>query len=100
MNQARYLLLVVIFSLPCIQASASDVPDEHRARHHAHHADVPPVPPEQYQPAPDLWSILFPRNSEPARMIEVRPGYIISTYDCITDEGRGRYLPCDMGGSQ
>ena len=31
---------------------------------------------------------------EPARMIEVRPGVIISTYDCITDDGYGRWRPC------
>ena len=30
----------------------------------------------------------------PARMIEVRPGVIISSYDCITDEGYGRWRPC------
>jgi hypothetical protein len=33
----------------------------------------------------------------PARMIEVRPGVIISSYDCITDEGYGRWLPCSAG---
>ena len=31
---------------------------------------------------------------EPARMIEVRPGLIISSYDCVTDEGYGRWRPC------
>jgi hypothetical protein len=30
----------------------------------------------------------------PARMIEVRPGVIISNYGCITDEGYGRWRPC------
>jgi hypothetical protein len=30
----------------------------------------------------------------PARMIEVRPGLIISSYDCVTDEGYGRFVPC------
>ena len=36
-----------------------------------------------------------PRPSfEPARMIEVRPGVWISTYDCITDDGYGRWRPC------
>jgi hypothetical protein len=32
---------------------------------------------------------------EPARIIEVRPGVFISSYDCITDEGQGRWRPCD-----
>jgi hypothetical protein len=35
--------------------------------------------------------------SAPARMIEVRPGLFISSYDCVTDEGYGRYLPCSGG---
>jgi hypothetical protein len=34
------------------------------------------------------------RSFEPARMIEIRPGLIISSYDCVTDEGYGRYSPC------
>lgn len=31
---------------------------------------------------------------EPPRMIEVRPGVIISTYDCIIDIGMNRWRPC------
>ena len=34
----------------------------------------------------------------PARMYEARPGVWISTYDCITDEGYGRWRPCSSGG--
>jgi hypothetical protein len=30
----------------------------------------------------------------PARMIEVRPGLFISSYDCVIDEGYGRFTPC------
>lgn len=33
-------------------------------------------------------------SSAPPRMIEVRPGVWISSYDCITDDGYGRWLPC------
>ena len=36
----------------------------------------------------------------PARMYEARPGVWISTYDCITDEGYGRWRPCSAGGSK
>ena len=32
----------------------------------------------------------------PPRMIELRPGYWISTWGCFTDEGYGRYNSCDM----
>ena len=31
-----------------------------------------------------------------ARMIEVKPGYWISSFGCVTDEGYGRRLPCDI----
>jgi len=34
---------------------------------------------------------------DPPRMIEVRPGVIISSWDCITDEGYGRWRPCGAG---
>ena len=34
---------------------------------------------------------------EPPRMVEVRPGVIISTWDCITDEGFGRWRICGSG---
>jgi hypothetical protein len=37
---------------------------------------------------------------EPARMIEVRPGLIISSYDCVIDEGYGRFIPCSVGGGK
>jgi hypothetical protein len=37
------------------------------------------------------------QSFEPARMIEVRPGVIISSYDCITDEGYGRWRRCSDG---
>jgi hypothetical protein len=30
-------------------------------------------------------------------MIQIRPGLWISSWDCIQDEGQGRWLPCSMG---
>ena len=33
----------------------------------------------------------------PARMIEVRPGLFVSSYDCVTDDGYGRYRLCSQG---
>ncbi len=35
-------------------------------------------------------------HQQAARMIEVKPGVWISSYGCITDEGYGRYNPCDI----
>jgi hypothetical protein len=31
------------------------------------------------------------------QMIEVRPGLWISSWDCYTDEGQGRWKPCSTG---
>jgi len=33
----------------------------------------------------------------PARMIEVRPGVFVSSYDCVIDGGYGRYRLCSQG---
>ena len=35
-------------------------------------------------------------HQQPARMIEVKPGLWISSYGCVTDDGYGRFLPCDI----
>ena len=45
-------------------------------------------------------SVAPPSSFEPARMYEARPGVWISTYDCITDDGYGRWRPCGSGGSK
>ena len=45
----------------------------------------------------------YPRNQAPAslttgpHMIEPKPGVWISNYDCITDDGYGRYRSCSGG---
>jgi len=33
----------------------------------------------------------------PVRMVEVRPGVFVSSYDCVIDEGYGRYRLCSQG---
>ncbi len=37
-----------------------------------------------------------PRLQEP-HMIQVKPGYWISSWGCVTDEGGGRIKPCEVG---
>ena len=51
---------------------------------------------KQVKPAPvaDSWRANTYR--QPARMIEVKPGYWISSYGCVHDEGYGRLTPCDL----
>lgn len=45
-------------------------------------------------------SVAPPSSFAPPRMYEARPGVWISTWDCITDEGYGRWRPCSAGGSR
>jgi hypothetical protein len=74
------ILGLLVLALAIIDASFASAKQRHRgARHAARHAPVNVAPPSSF---------------EPARMIEVRPGVWISTYDCITDDGYGRWRPC------
>jgi hypothetical protein len=57
--------------------------DSALAKHYRHRAR-PPVP-----AAAGVQS-----SFAPPRIIQVRPGVFISSYDCITDEGYGRWRPC------
>jgi hypothetical protein len=54
-------------------------------------------PPRYVAPASE--AVVPPSSSlAPPRMYEARPGVWISTWDCITDEGYGRWRPCsDVG---
>lgn len=48
------------------------------------------------KPAPIARQVAPAFRQQPARMIELRPGYWISSWGCYTDEGYGRYGTCDM----
>jgi hypothetical protein len=74
-------------ALTVTAAGASDVHPKHRHHHDYHGAYAAPYP-------------AGPPMAQPAHMIEVRPGLWISSYDCVTDEGQGRWFPCDMGGGR
>ena len=52
--------------------------------------------------APVAAGVVAPPSSSfgPPRMYEARPGVWISTWDCITDEGYGRWRPCSSGGGK
>jgi hypothetical protein len=73
----------VVAALPALVLLAIDTAGatvKHRHRHYAAPVAVAPT-----------------SSFAPARMIEVRPGVIISSYDCIIDEGYGRYRRCSDG---
>ena len=78
----RHWLLVGLWvlALATIDAPLANAKQRHHgARNAVRHAPVGLAPTPSF---------------EPARMIEVRPGVIISTYDCVTDDGYGRWRPC------
>ena len=45
-------------------------------------------------------NVVSASSFDPPRMYEARPGVWISTWDCITDEGYGRWRPCSAGGGR
>lgn len=52
---------------------------------------------KQVKPAPaaDPWRA-GGLSQQPAHMIQVGPGYWISSYGCVMDNGYGRLTPCDL----
>lgn len=54
-----------------------------KEKRHVRHAKAAPVATKFFQQAP-------------ARMIEIAPGRWVSSYGCVTDEGYGRFSPCDL----
>jgi hypothetical protein len=54
-------------------------------------------PHHRYKPR-HAWMGAAPAGAfAPARMIEARPGVFVSSYDCVIDEGYGRYRLCSQG---
>jgi len=60
------------------------------SRHHGRHAHVARAPAHPF--------VAVPYGSGAPHMIEARPGVWISNWDCITDEGQGRWMPCSASG--
>ena len=48
-------------------------------------------------PRADGYASLPARAHDEPYMIEARPGVWISSWDCIQDEGNGRWTPCSIG---
>ena len=74
------LMLLASALAVSLAADAADAKSKQRKR------IAPPVAAQQ---APAF-------HQQPARMIEVQPGLWISSYGCVTDDGYGRRLPCDI----
>ncbi len=87
------LVVIAISALPTLAMSAALAATKHRG----HHDRLAPArvvaPPPGYVPG-------APRVAEPLYMYEARPGWWISSYDCVTDEGQGRWLPCSALGQR
>jgi hypothetical protein len=80
----RTLLIAAMSILSSVTATAASTSSNLHKRHAGR--------------AGEVGTVEKPRTFEPPRMIEVRPGMWISSYDCITDEGQGRWWPCSSLG--
>lgn len=78
-------ILIIAVSVVCVAGLATASAASKHPGHHVRHVHHPVA---AVAPGPSF---------APARMYEARPGVWISTYGCITDEGYGRWLPCDIG---
>lgn len=79
----RSLLIAATVSLVATAALA-----DAKQKRHGRHAKVPHASEQAKYGAPGF-------QQGPARMLEVRPGYYVSSYGCYTDDGYGRYSTCD-----
>jgi hypothetical protein len=70
---------VLLVALATLDMAGAGAKQRHHGARHARHAPASVVPKSSF---------------EPPRMYEARPGVWISTYDCITDDGYGRWRPC------
>ena len=82
----RRKLLIAVVSILSSMSVALASPSSNLHRRHSGHAG-------------EVGTVGRAQSFEPPRMIEVRPGWWISTYDCVTDEGQGRWRPCSAGGA-
>lgn len=83
--ELRRTLLIAAISILSSMSVALASPSSNLHRRHTSHAG-------------EVGTVGRAQSFEPPRMIEVRPGWWISTYDCVTDEGQGRWRPCSAGG--
>lgn len=72
-----------LLSALVLASSAIGLAGEAAAQHRIHR-HVPTAP-----------AMAYSSSFEPACMIEIRPGLLVSSYSCVTDEGQGRWRPCD-----
>lgn len=78
-------LTAAISAMCALIATAAMGSSRHHARHaHSVRAGAHPV-------------AAVPSEFGEPHMIQVKPGLWISSWGCVTDEGNGRWLPCDFG---
>ena len=78
-------VLAAVLAVACCGMTASAA----SAKRHRHHVRAP-APPDA------VWSFAS-RYEEPAHFVRLPNGLVVSSYQCFTDEGYGRYRPCDAG---
>ena len=80
---------LVALSVIALAVLDADYAGANQRYHRAHHG---------VRHAPD--SMAAATSFDPPRMYEARPGVWISTWDCVTDDGYGRWRSCSAGNSR
>jgi hypothetical protein len=90
----KSLVVAVIAVLNAVGITTALADSKHHKRNHrqVYHAAPARIAP----PGPAYAG--RPVTSQPY-MYEARPGLWISSWDCVTDEGQGRWWPCSSLGS-
>jgi hypothetical protein len=79
----KYVALAISVLSMVAMATAPAAAKHQRKHARVSHSDVHAGPPARVHDEP--------------RMVQVRPGLWISSWDCIQDEGNGRWTPCSIG---
>ncbi len=81
MNARLWVVAFVVLTVSVTVASAGT--KKHRRHHHG-----PAVAADAIPPYRGSW------DNGPAHFVRLPNGLIVSSYECFTDEGYGRYRPC------
>ena len=85
MNMKIWALVLVALSVSVTAADAK--------KHRRHVRPPPPAPVDGIWPYSTRWD-------QPAHFVRLPNGLVVSSYECWSDEGNGRYLPCGAGGNK
>ena len=85
MNMKIWIVALAVLSVTVTAAEAK--------KHRRHVRPLPPAPANDISPYSTRWD-------QPAHFVRLPNGLVVSSYECWSEEGYGRYLPCGGGGDR